>query len=593
MNYRKVLVFVVFLFLFSSIFAISPDSQIVAKKIIANSPKLVASGNIIQQSYGNNNQGTETNSGNINQKGKNVKNVKIYYKIVISKDKKSYKIYSLNKKTPISSLENAKILAKAGLSSYDDVKANYLVGNEKLSDLIVNKGYGSSITDFSPISTNINKISSEIEKTKTDITKCDASKSCNPNKINELNTKLKNENKELMNNVEVIDKLDGWNKVLSKVSKDEMSTFLKQYNDNKCGDTFIVGYLCKHFSKTTKEDLLRHNFLSILSKVNQNSKLDFNAKNKERAKKFFKNLVVSNDEKKKLSPCETNLISKECKNAIEDYKKNCKSNDDVCNQNLEYYNLASEQTEIKSSPTYLIVNGILNPSYTAIQAARLFGFSTNYNRVPDFLKKSFPSQICEAKISGYLDKTVSNNGGQTKYGSCNEVLDPRDPNIDRGQCIQVIGDVRAQRTEITPDEKTDITYSAFIRAPDDNDVKYIVAFSYKLKNGNLKKEILTKNISTLSKGDTKDLYQNVNFPLNYTKSEVLPNSFKVYLLVINPDRSIYLFLRSPIELISFNSRIASVYQEKAYNSGNTEGNSDAKNNDNSELTENNLLDLIG
>lgn len=332
--------------------------------------------------------------------------------------------------------------------------------------------------------------------------------------------------------------------------------------------------------------------MNILSKVNKNSKLDFDAKNEERAKKFFENIEGNNDIKKKLSPCKTNLISKECKTAIESYKKNCKSNDDVCNQNLEYYNLASKQTEIKTSPAYLIASGMLNPSYTATQAARLFGFSSNYNRVPDFLRKTFPSQICEAKISGYLDKTVNNDGGQTKYGSCNEVLDPRNPNIDPGKCIQVIGDVRAQRTEITPDKKTDITYSAFIRAPDDNSVKYIVAFSYKLKNGNIKKEVLTKNISSVSKGDTKDIYQSLNLPLNYTKSEVYPNSFKVYLLVINPDKSIYLFLTSPIELISFNSRTTSVYQEDAYNSGNGDGNTDAKNNENSKLTVNDLLNMI-
>jgi len=466
---------------------------------------------------------------------------------------------------------------------------------------------------------------------------CTGSKACNDKK-KELEKSLATKRSAITNTGNEVNLLNN----LDDTSK---TNYLKQVNNQKCGDTMIVGWLCKQFTSTTEKQLREENFLKQIKNADgygvkltykqltkygeiyyttkiiyickkedsinecnkkikeHNSKVKTNKnkikliqpsyedRNRDKANKFLTLSNIKNEDIK--MNCEGDLTTNYCKTAIDTYCKDNAHKDD-CKIIKSNFDTAKGASEIKSSAAYVIAAGIFNPDQSALDAARLFGVEANYNNVPKFLRETFTSQICEAKIDGYLDKTINQGGGQTAYGSCSEVLDPTQPNVDRSQCIQVIGDIRAQRTQITPDKKTQITYSAFIRAPQTGDIKVIVAISYLTSNGILKKKLISNNISTISKNGVKNFYEHVALPINLTKSQVKSNSFKINLLAINPDRSVYVKLSTPIILQTFDDRTASVYQENLNGAGNTQGNNQANNQASStELTSNDMLSMIG
>lgn len=227
-----------------------------------------------------------------------------------------------------------------------------------------------------------------------------------------------------------------------------------------------------------------------------------------------------------------------------------------------------EQNEmVEVGMLYSVVQAILNPDQNALKAARLFGFEANYDYVPALLKEPFASQMCLAKIDGYLDKEIENAGGITKYS-------------DDKNNLEVLGDIRAQRTRITPDNKTMITYSAFVNSvvrKDPNleeatstsvDLKYMVGISYR-KNGELVKDQLSQIISVNS-GKSDSRFDSVNFPINATEDQV--ENFVIHLVVVDANNQPKFTLTYPIILIEGGD----YYHTIVRGEGNKQGNEQAK-----------------
>lgn len=197
------------------------------------------------------------------------------------------------------------------------------------------------------------------------------------------------------------------------------------------------------------------------------------------------------------------------------------------------------QTKVEVNTVYKILNAIKNPDKNALKTAKLFGFEEDYSNLPVMLKETLPSQICLDKIDGYLDKEVESNGGVTKYN-------------DDANNLEVLGDLRAQRSSITPDNQTLVTYSFYVQRPENPfelSVKYV-------QNGDWKTFII-ENSST-SKG-----FDSIYIPLNNTDG-IEDNSFTINLNTGD------LHLTYPIILMS-----TGALQNTIESNGNSQGNTQA------------------
>lgn len=209
---------------------------------------------------------------------------------------------------------------------------------------------------------------------------------------------------------------------------------------------------------------------------------------------------------------------------------------------------ALERSQVSVNIGYSIMNAIKNPDQNALKAAKVFGFEANYENLPVMLRESLPSQMCLDKIEGYLDKEVESNGGVTKYG-CDSYDVNKDPD---NHCVEVQGDLRAQRSAITPDNKTLVTYSYYVKTPQD---PFEVSVKY-VQNGNWKVFILENSSSSKN-------MDSVEIPLNDTTG-IEDNSFTINLNTGD------LSLTYPIILISAGTLKATIE-----NNGNSQGNGGA------------------
>ena len=228
-----------------------------------------------------------------------------------------------------------------------------------------------------------------------------------------------------------------------------------------------------------------------------------------------------------------------------------------------------EQTVVTTNQWFFVMDAIKNPDNEALKTAKMFGFENDYSYLPTFLKETVPSQVCLDKIEGYMDKEIENNGGITTYG-CTEYDIEADP---KNKCLEVLGDLRAQRSEITPDNKTVITYSYYLKGQGSGNFKLSVKY---VQNGNfveyiideggvtgkdLDKKESEKNQASVSKG-----YDSIILPLNNTEG-IEPNSFTINLQAPNLD------MTYPIVIIS-----ASTLSSTLQNNGNSAGNAQASSN---------------
>lgn len=247
-----------------------------------------------------------------------------------------------------------------------------------------------------------------------------------------------------------------------------------------------------------------------------------------------------------------------------------------CNAAASAFDSVYKKETVDTSSIYDVLTLFLKPDARAVKGLKLFGIEADYASLPAFLRDEFSSQICYAKINGYLDKEIQQGGGVTSYTITNTSNE-----------IQVVADVRGQRTRVTPDDKTSVTLSYFIRAPHDSGIKYIVAMSFR-DDGRVKKIALTDTIRVSKNGKRND-FQTIDIPLNST-GEVDENSFKIGLLAVRDSGSVYTNLITPMILVTAGDAIFDL----GSSSGNDAGNSASRtsSNDNGGLDSDGLLSLM-
>ncbi len=606
-NRNKLLRTILFLILFLNIFIISFGEDTVVKTIDISKTTM----------------NTNTNNNNVYR----------YYYLTENNNNNKISIMGTNSYPTgdniiTSNQYDAEKIAKYGITSTSDINN---VRDPDVSEVLVKYGY--TINDYDPIIDDVNSLSKEVKelKDKTDLSAEDKKEL--EQKESELNDLIElidvnngwgdilNSNKvdkdELLKQYEeakcgdtmIVSYLC---KTFTNVNEDDL---IRESYINKLKETEIVTkdlidkydlentcdvgdsiFECNSKLNTVTEDIIKNNYLTGICDVgdsiescnikieNYNSEseensfdkletsnkisFDIDSRNEIKANVFLENNNIKGGDI--YTYCSGDLNSESCIEAVDNCEETCSDCD--CNKIKDDFEIAYDLSEREDSMYYTLLKGLFQPSEDALQAAKLFGFEADYSNVPDVLRQSFPSQVCEAKIDGYLDKDIEVLGGTSQYGSCTEEIDAIETNEDKNKCSQVIGDIRAQRTQITPDLKTDITYSAFIRAPSSGSVKLIIALSYKLKNGELNKLLITDNATEISNGEIKSIYEHVNLLINKTSEEVDENSFKIYLLAVHSDNSQYLNLVTPVYLMTFDDRTASIYDDGLYGEGNDEGN---------------------
>ncbi|MCA9496120.1 MAG: hypothetical protein KC589_04205, partial [Nanoarchaeota archaeon] len=276
--------------------------------------------------------------------------------------------------------------------------------------------------------------------------------------------------------------------------------------------------------------------------------------------------------------------------------ENCKGKYKLVAARLE---AGSEHEMIEYGWTQSIISSIISPRASDLKAARMFGFEEDYSNVPTFLKESFPSQMCMGKIEGYLDKTETEAGGLTKYGCDNEdyvakynEVTKKFEQVGNPNCIKVMVDLRAQRTQITPNGEVAISYSYFLRAPNGVDLKAVLAVTY-MDAGVRKKDLLSGELIKITGGETKKGFDAVDFKINssdISKVADTQESFYLGLLALDSaNRPVY-SESVPIALITGgDSYTFNVFSPVGSNTGGSVASGGVAN---KELTASDMLDLI-
>jgi hypothetical protein len=207
----------------------------------------------------------------------------------------------------------------------------------------------------------------------------------------------------------------------------------------------------------------------------------------------------------------------------------------------------------ETSTTFDVISALMNPDQQAVSASRLFGFEADYSKLPQWLTEDTASLICLAKIDGYLDTQletqfedgVGNSGarGITQYGCSIEKELEFDPNSGEyvqaeGQpCVEVLADLRAERTPILPNGEVQITYSGYLRAPPTTNISYMIYAVYLEENkSNPTLEPLfvysngTLNPRQINAGQDESFYNTIRIPLEgELKTPIAEEGVKVLL----------------------------------------------------------------
>ena len=189
---------------------------------------------------------------------------------------------------------------------------------------------------------------------------------------------------------------------------------------------------------------------------------------------------------------------------------------------------------------YSILSFLSETDSAAMKATKVFGLEDKFNLMKmsgldqTWLGEGSPSYICRLKTAGYLDKESDSNGGITSY------------NLNLSGTSNwkkvVAYDLRAQRTPVTPDGKTSISYSYLINEPNGNSYTYTLEILYTDENGAQTYPVKSGSGVGISAGD-----DNINLPLNTT--DVNENSFILTLKVESEAQTLY-DVSYPIVLIT-------------------------------------------
>jgi len=328
------------------------------------------------------------------------------------------------------------------------------------------------------------------------------------------------------------------------------------------GSGFISSMACALKPTRDENKLVDEKAVEILNKVQKSYGDKLKEKKKECAEK--KSTCPGVEEYNKLIDDEIEKFSQKCKTS------KCVGVINKLKEKLE------PQKRINTNTLFDIVTAITNPDYNSLKAAKLFGFESNFDNVPSFLKEEFPSQICIAKIEGYLDKERKSSGGVTKYG-CSETKDPHF-DFNRGRlldganpnCLQVLTDLRAQRTRTTPDGKTAISYSYFLKGPQYGKVFYLLAISYS-QGGKIRK-VAIADPKELKNGSVAKGFEEISLPINKSLGTINENTFQIGIVSVFEDKRPYITLTYPVVFIEDGD----FYYDTTQTTGNVQGNSLAR-----------------
>lgn len=226
-----------------------------------------------------------------------------------------------------------------------------------------------------------------------------------------------------------------------------------------------------------------------------------------------------------LVSCDVSNLKEKCSNYPQSEKETCLGDISVIETLQEEL---SDQQYIDpqglGALAYGALSALINPDAKAMQAAKFFGFESRFQDLPEFLREDFPSQVCLYEIDGYLDETRSTtqNGvqGTTQYGCLNEKSLEYDEELGQNEvvgnhpCLQVLGDIRAQRTPLTPSDTVELTYSAYMRAPPGTTVYGEVLVRYTLEGRTITEKLREFEVDDLG---TKTIFNGQSLPINSTR----------------------------------------------------------------------------
>ncbi len=192
---------------------------------------------------------------------------------------------------------------------------------------------------------------------------------------------------------------------------------------------------------------------------------------------------------------------------VEEARNSC-GNDEGCLEQVELIQTLQEeqrQQEYKSfsgwtAGGYTVLKSLINPDTQGIEASQFFGLDSDLSDLPSVLGEDFPSQVCLYEIDGYLDTTRDTNvngvGGVSQY-SC----------LEGRNCVDIIGDIRAQKTPLTPDKKIEVSLSGFIQAPENNSVDMKIYANYIVNNENVEELLFETTVARNSRESVFEVYE--------------------------------------------------------------------------------------
>ncbi|MCA9459783.1 MAG: hypothetical protein KC550_04515, partial [Nanoarchaeota archaeon] len=444
-------------------------------------------------------------------------------------------------------------LASGASSDYKNKLDNYKSG--KNIDDMDKKELNFFIANVKLEKDDVKVYVNSLEMKSEDLAKYESGQNCNTE--DDCKERIKEVKAEISNIENVLSgaKYDA-NALLLTLSPSEREAFLKNRKDAEHSSGWL-GKIGSFFDFRSQQDIAVGIYLKSISdeRDNLNNELfkvsgkfkTYNTEGAEDAVNTYNQNLISKAVAGSSLDGKCGVDFNECLGQVRDRIATCGENED-CKADLRLVaarlEAGSEYEMIESGWTQSIISSILSPKASDMKAARFFGFEEDYTDVPTFLKESFPSQMCMGKIEGYLDKTETESGGLTKYGCDNEDYvskydeqTKKFEQVGNPNCIKVMVDLRAQRTQITPDEEVAISYSYFLRAPSGVDLRVILALTY-MDNGVRKKDLLTEDIIKLTGGETKKGFDSVDFKINSSDiSKVLDTSDSFYLGLLALDSS--------------------------------------------------------
>jgi hypothetical protein len=189
------------------------------------------------------------------------------------------------------------------------------------------------------------------------------------------------------------------------------------------------------------------------------------------------------------------------------------------------------------SEGFLAFLAFLQPDQKAIQAAELFGFESDYSKVPAWLQVDTASQICLGKIEGYFKpfkesvRENTDNGvtssGTTQYRNCGDPYlqgyDSQGGQLRNPQfpCVDVQGDIRGQRGPFLPNGQIGVDYSYYIKNYAQENVSFSVAFLYEYKGEKQLDYVYEEKFKTLAPNEEDSDAKFIYLPNNNQFDETL------------------------------------------------------------------------